>query len=95
MVLALNTVSEQIADVSPKMLKHPHFSKYLVAVDDNAKPYIAEMYKGGTVEEKAAQKSKIDFLPKRKADGRKKSKGAKALEVKETPKPDIDIEDEN
>jgi hypothetical protein len=52
MVLALNTVSGQIADVSPKMLLHPTFGKYLVPVEAGTKPYIAEMYRGGTVEEK-------------------------------------------
>jgi hypothetical protein len=52
MVLALNTVSGQIADVSPKMLLHPTFGKYLVPVENGTKPYIAEMYRGGTVEEK-------------------------------------------
>ena len=52
MVLALNTVSGQIADVSPKMLLHPTFGKYLVPVETGTKPYIAEMYRGGTVEEK-------------------------------------------
>jgi hypothetical protein len=85
MVLALNTVSGQISDVSPKMLKHPHFSKYLVAVDNDAIPYIPEMHRGGTVEEKTAQKQTT----------RKRPKGAKAPKVKETPKPYIDIEDEN
>jgi len=95
MVLALNTVSGQVSDVAPKMLEHPHFSKYLVAVEDNAKPYIPEMYKGGTVEEKAAESPKINVLAKKKFEGKKKSKGAKAPEVNVTPKPDIDIEDEN
>jgi hypothetical protein len=52
MVLALNTVSGQIADVSPKMLLHPTFGKYLVPVEAGTKPYLAEMYRGGTVEEK-------------------------------------------
>jgi hypothetical protein len=52
MVLALNTVSGQVADISPKMLLHPVFGKYLVPVEDGTKPYIAEMYRGGTVEEK-------------------------------------------
>ena len=91
MVLALNTVSGQVSDVSPKMLVHPHFSKYLVAVEDGAKSYNPEMYKGGTVEEKAAASPIINLLAK----GKKKSKSAKALEVNVTPQPDIDIEDEN
>ena len=52
MVLVLNTISGQIADVSPKMLLHPHFGKYLVPVETGTKPYLAEMYHGGTVEEK-------------------------------------------
>lgn len=53
MVLALHTVSGQVADVSPKMLEHPHFKNYLVPVEDGRKPFNADLYKGGTVEEKA------------------------------------------
>lgn len=58
MVRALNTISGQIADVSPKMLQHPHFSKFLVPVEDGAKPYVAALYKGGTVEEKEKSRKK-------------------------------------
>jgi len=53
MVLALHTVSGQVADVSPKMLEHPHFKNYLVPVEEGRKPFHPDMYKGGTVEEKA------------------------------------------
>ena len=59
MVLALHTVSGQISDVSPKTLQHPHFSKYLVPVEDGQKPYVKEMYKGGTVEEKSKNSFKL------------------------------------
>lgn len=58
MVLALNTISGQIADVSPKMLEHPKFKDVLEVVDNEAKPYVAELYKGGSKKEKAARKSK-------------------------------------
>lgn len=58
MVLARNTISGQIADVSPKLLKHPKFKDVLEVVDEGAKPYVAELYKPGTVQEKAASKSK-------------------------------------
>lgn len=58
MVLALNTISGQIADVSPKILEHPKFKDILEVVDADAKPYVAELYKGGTKSEKAAKKSK-------------------------------------
>ena len=58
MVLARNTISGQIADVSPKMLEHPQFKNILEVVDEGAKPYIAELYKPGTKQEKAAGKSK-------------------------------------
>lgn len=58
MVLARNTMSGQIADVSPKMLKHPKFKDILEVVDENAKPYVAELYSPGTKEEKSARKSK-------------------------------------
>lgn len=56
MVLALNTISGQIADVSPKMLQHPKFKDVLQVVDVEAKPYVAELYKGGSKKEKAARK---------------------------------------
>jgi hypothetical protein len=65
MVLALNTVSGQIADVSPKTLQHPHFSKFLVPVEDGAKPYAPELYKSGTAEEK--EKDNKKFSRKKKA----------------------------
>lgn len=57
MVLALNTISGQIADVSPKMLQHPKFKDVLEVVDAEAKPYVAELYKGGSKKEKAARKA--------------------------------------
>ena len=62
MVLALNTISGQIADVSPKMLEHPHFKNVLVAVDADAKPYIAELYTPGTKQEKSARNAKKDAI---------------------------------
>ena len=58
MVLALNTISGQIADVSPKLLEHPKFKDVLQVVEPDAKPYVAELYKGGTKTEKAAKKTK-------------------------------------
>lgn len=58
MVLARNTISGQIADVAPKMLEHPKFKDILEVVDEGAKPYVAELYKSGTKQEKAASKSK-------------------------------------
>jgi hypothetical protein len=58
MVLALNTISGQIADVSPKLLEHPKFKDILEVVEVDAKPYVAELYKPGTKTEKAARKSK-------------------------------------
>jgi hypothetical protein len=58
MVLARNTISGQIADVSPKLLKHPKFKDILEVVDAGAKPYVAELYKSGTKQEKATSKSK-------------------------------------
>jgi hypothetical protein len=58
MVLALNTISGQIADVSPKTLEHPKFKDILEVVEADAKPYVAELYKSGTKSEKAARKSK-------------------------------------
>jgi len=60
MVLALNTISGQIADVSPKMLEHPKFKDVLEVVDAEAKPYVAELYKGGSKKEKAARKPKFE-----------------------------------
>jgi|TARA_R110000782_G_scaffold94088_3_gene177770 hypothetical protein len=62
MVLALNTISGQVADVSPKMLEHPKFKDVLVAVEAGTKPYIAELYTPGTKEEKSARKAKNDTI---------------------------------
>jgi len=62
MVLALNTISGQIADVSPKMLQHPKFKDVLQVVDAEAKPYVAELYKGGSKKEKAARKPKFEAV---------------------------------
>lgn len=96
MVLALNTVSGQVSDVSPKMLVHPHFGQYLVAVEEGTKSYNPEMYQGGTVEEKVAQSSKIgSLLGRLKSDNNKESEVEEVTEAEETPQPDIDIEDEN
>ena len=58
MVLARNTISGQIADVSPKTLQHPKFKDILEVVDADAKPYVAALYKPGTKQEKAASRSK-------------------------------------
>ena len=82
MVLALNTVSGQIADVRPKMLLHPKFKDILVPVDENAKPYNSAMYKPGTVEEKVEQHSAKGIFSFRKK------------EEQETES-NIDIEEEN
>lgn len=62
MVLALNTISGQIADVSPKMLEHPKFKDVLQVVKADAKPYIAELYTPGTKQEKAARNAKNDTI---------------------------------
>jgi len=56
MVLALNTVSGQIADVSPKMLLHPKFKDILEVVEEGRKPYLPEMFMSGTVEERSENK---------------------------------------
>jgi len=58
MVLARNTISGNIADVSPKMLEHPAFKDILVEVEADAKPYIPEMYAPGTKTEKKAKRIK-------------------------------------
>lgn len=58
MVLALNTISGQVADVSPKILEHPKFKDILEVVEPGTKPYVADLYKSGTKTEKAAKKSK-------------------------------------
>jgi hypothetical protein len=55
MVYARNTLSGQIADVSPKLLEHPVFGKVLELVDTDAKPYVAELHKPGTKQEKATR----------------------------------------
>jgi hypothetical protein len=81
MVLALNTVSGQIADVSPKTLLHPKFKDILVPVDSGKKPYNPVMYKPGTVEEKKEQRSTF-FAKKQEAE-------------EEATESNIDIEEEN
>lgn len=58
MVLARNTISGQIADVSPKLLQHPKFKDVLEVVDADAKPYVAELYIPGTKQEKAEKRAK-------------------------------------
>jgi hypothetical protein len=57
MVLALNTTTGLIADVPPHFLAHDLLKEVLVAVDEDAKPYVPELYKGGTKEEKAASRN--------------------------------------
>lgn len=57
MVLARNTISGNIADVSPKMLEHPQFKDILEVVDVEAKPYIPDMYSPGTKSEKKAKRN--------------------------------------
>jgi hypothetical protein len=84
MVLALNTVSGQVSDVPPKLLVHPHFSKYLVEVEEGTKSYNPEMYHSGSVEEKVAEKSKIAQLIDKWRD-----------EDEQEPQSNIDIEEEN
>jgi hypothetical protein len=56
MVLARNTISGNISDVSPKMLEHPTFKDILEVVDEDAKNYIPEMYSPGTKSEKKAKR---------------------------------------
>jgi hypothetical protein len=85
MVLALNTVSGQIADVKPKMLVHPKFKDILVPVDENAKPYNSAMYKPGTVQEKIEQRSNTGLFSFIK----------KEEEVEQETESNIDIEEEN
>lgn len=58
MVMVRNTISGNIADVSPKMLQHPQFKDILEVVDANAKPYIPEMYEPGTKSEKVSKREK-------------------------------------
>jgi hypothetical protein len=86
MVLALNTVSGKIADVSPKMLEHPAFKDVLVPVEEGTKPYNPEMYKPGTVEEKAEERPSKSFFNFKKKDA--------DVESEETES-NIDIEEEN
>jgi hypothetical protein len=62
MVLARNTISGQISDVSPKMLAHPKFKDILEVVSEKAKPYIPEMYEPGTKTEKKAKRIKDEVV---------------------------------
>lgn len=106
MVLALNTVSGQIADVSPKMLLHPKFKDILIPVDENVKPYNSAMYKPGTVAEKEESRSSaglLSFGKKKKAKQEEKVVEEEMLTVEEVFEDldeqetisNIDIEEEN
>ena len=108
MVLALNTVSGQIADVSPKMLLHPQFKDILVPVDEDAKPYNSAMYKPGTVEEKLEQRSAAGLLSFGKKKKAKKEEPVEIIEEElltieevfesiesQESESNIDIEEEN
>ena len=109
MVLALNTVSGQIADISPKMLLHPKFRDILIPVDENAKPYNSALYKPGTVDEKIEQRSAAGLLSlgkKKKAKKEEPVEIVEELEVEEVfheldeieeqeTESNIDIEEEN
>jgi hypothetical protein len=108
MVLALNTVSGQIADISPKMLLHPKFRDILIPVDENTKPYNAKMYRPGTVEEKVEERSAAGLKPFAKKKKTKKEELVEEelltaeevfqhldeIEVKQDQS-NIDIEEEN
>jgi len=85
MVLALNTVSGQIADISPKMLLHPKFKDILVAVDENAKPYNSVLYKPGTAAEKVEQRSASGLLNLGKKKRTKKEEVVKIVEEVQEP----------
>ena len=106
MVLALNTVSGQIADISPKMLLHPKFKDILIPVDENAKPYNSALYKPGTVEEKIEERSAaglLSFGKKKKAKKEEPVEETELLTIEEVfelietqePESNIDIEEEN
>lgn len=105
MVLALNTVSGQIGDVSPKMLLHPQFKDILVPVDGNAKPYNSALYKPGTVAEKMEERSAAGLLSfgKRKKEPVVEEKWLTTEEVfehldkieEQETESNIDIEEEN
>lgn len=59
MVFVRNTISGQVADISPKLLQHPKFKDVLEVVEPNAKPYVAELYTPGTKQEKASKRDKL------------------------------------
>ena len=61
MVFVRNTISGQVSDVPPKLLQHPTFKDILEVVDADAKPYVAELYKSGTKQEKAKKSNKVVF----------------------------------
>ena len=98
MVLALNTVSGQIADISPKMLLHPQLKDILVPVEAGTKPYLAEMYRGGTVEEKIQSATPLFKKKKTKVSEELVSEDVARKEVpkqEQVTKSNIDIEEEN
>ena len=58
MVFVRNTISGQVADLPPKLLQHPTFKGILEVVDADAKPYVPELYRPGTKEEKTSKRNK-------------------------------------
>lgn len=62
MVLTRNTISGQVADLSPKLLQHPKFKDVLEVVDAGAKPYVPELYKPGTKQEKESARIVEDVI---------------------------------
>lgn len=50
-VKALHTISGQVAVLPKRIVDHPILGKYLVEVDETAKPYASELFKATTPEE--------------------------------------------
>jgi hypothetical protein len=58
MIKVINTISGQVALVPERYLKHPVLGKNLVPVEDDQKPYIAEMYEPKSADDFADAKPK-------------------------------------
>ena len=62
MVLTLNTISGQIADLPPRMLEHPKFKDILEVVEEGAKPYIPELYKPRDKKDKPSRPMAVEEI---------------------------------
>lgn len=57
LITARNTISGQVRSTRKSIVEHPVLGKNLVEVDDDAKPYVSELFKPRSAEEFTSQHS--------------------------------------